>query len=136
MSRGKTPTVVSVINLKGGVGKTTLVALLARRASAVGLDVLAVDLDPQANLSQALLQMEYKKIVDPHDPSPSIVELFKGFAPASKDKPGPTALKTSDVVRAVRRRGAGNGQLDILPSRFDFSDNLIDSVRVDQTVLA
>lgn len=136
MSQEKTPTVVSVINLKGGVGKTTLVALLARRASDIGLDVLAVDLDPQANLSQALLQMEYKQIVDPHDPSPSIVELFNGFAPASKDNPGPTALKTSDVVRAVRHRSAGHGQLDILPSRFDFSDNLIDSVRVDQTVLA
>lgn len=136
MTQQKTPTVVSVINLKGGVGKTTLVALLARRASAVGLEVLAVDLDPQANLSQALLQTEYGKIVDPHEPSPSIVELFKGFAPASKDKPGPTALKTGDVVRAVRHRGAGHGQLDILPSRFDFSDNLTDSVRVDQTVLA
>jgi len=61
MSREKTPTVVSVINLKGGVGKTTLVALLARRASDIGLDVLAVDLDPQANLSQALLQMETSK---------------------------------------------------------------------------
>lgn len=47
MSQEKTPTVVSAINLKGGVGKTTLVALLARRASAIGLDVLAVDLDPK-----------------------------------------------------------------------------------------
>lgn len=136
MLQQKTPTVVSVLNLKGGVGKTTLVALLARRACDIGLDVLAVDLDPQANLSQALLQIEYKKIVDPHDSLPSIVELFKGFAPAFKGKPGPTALKPGDVVRTVRQRGATNGQLDILPSRFDFSDNLIDSVRVDQTVLA
>ena len=48
------PLCVSVINLKGGVGKTTIAALLGRNAVVrLGLDVLAIDLDPQANLSQA-----------------------------------------------------------------------------------
>ncbi|WP_423907824.1 ParA family protein [Candidatus Spongiihabitans sp.] len=60
-----TPTVVSVINLKGGVGKTTVTALLARYAARQGLDVLAVDLDPQANLSQALMTTDdYTKFMD------------------------------------------------------------------------
>ena len=45
------PICLSVINMKGGVGKTTVAALLARHAArARGLDVLAIDLDPQANL--------------------------------------------------------------------------------------
>ena len=54
MSKKCGPTCVSVINMKGGVGKTTVAALLGRYA-AVQRDkrVLAVDLDPQANLSQA-----------------------------------------------------------------------------------
>jgi len=39
---------------KGGVGKTTLVALLAREAAARGLKVLAVDADPDANLAATL----------------------------------------------------------------------------------
>ena len=47
------PLCVAVINMKGGVGKTTIAALLGRHAFALGLKVLAVDLDPQANLSQA-----------------------------------------------------------------------------------
>jgi len=39
---------------KGGVGKTTLVALLAREAHARGWRVLAVDADPDANLATTL----------------------------------------------------------------------------------
>ena len=39
---------------KGGVGKTTLTALLARRLVEQGRRVLAVDADPDANLAAAL----------------------------------------------------------------------------------
>ena len=55
MTKISKPLVVCVINLKGGVGKSTIAALLARRAySQKGKNVLAIDIDPQANLSQAL----------------------------------------------------------------------------------
>lgn len=40
---------VSLINMKGGVGKTTLAAQLAHAAARRNLRTLAVDLDPQAN---------------------------------------------------------------------------------------
>jgi cellulose biosynthesis protein BcsQ len=49
---------ISLINMKGGVGKTTLAAQLAHAAARRDLRTLAVDLDPQANLSQALLSPE------------------------------------------------------------------------------
>ena len=39
--------VVSVINYKGGVGKTTITANLASEMSSRGKKVLAIDLDPQ-----------------------------------------------------------------------------------------
>ncbi len=39
---------------KGGVGKTTLTALLARRLAGQGRNVMAVDADPDANLAAAL----------------------------------------------------------------------------------
>ena len=50
--------VVSLINMKGGVGKTTLAAQLAHAADKRNFRTLAVDLDPQANLSQSLLTPE------------------------------------------------------------------------------
>ena len=130
----RTPTVVSILNLKGGVGKTTVTALLARSATEKGLDVLAVDMDPQANLSQALMtEQDYTRFMDKKEPS--IVELFNGFAPTAENKPGPSPLQPWDVLKTVNFRG--KGKLEVVPSRFDFSDNLIGSIKnVDERVLA
>lgn len=53
-----TPPVLALFNNKGGVGKTSLVYHLAWMFSDLGLRVLAVDLDPQANLTSAFLSEE------------------------------------------------------------------------------
>lgn len=51
---GSKPLILSCVNFKGGVGKTTTTAHLAQRAAIDGLRVLAVDLDPQATLTFVL----------------------------------------------------------------------------------
>jgi chromosome partitioning protein len=48
------PRTVSVVNMKGGVGKSTTVASLAEALSSDGLRVLVIDLDPQSNVSMML----------------------------------------------------------------------------------
>ncbi len=65
---------VTVISQKGGTGKTTMVRTLADVLRRVGLDVLAVDLDPQGNLSDYF-------DVDP-DATPTIGEVLAGRARA------------------------------------------------------
>ncbi len=45
--------IISVVNHKGGVGKTTTTHNLGKALSLEGKKVLVIDLDPQANLSQA-----------------------------------------------------------------------------------
>jgi len=50
--------VVTFFNNKGGVGKTSLVFHLSWMLSEMGLNVVAVDLDPQANLTSAFLSEE------------------------------------------------------------------------------
>ena len=45
---------ISVVNHKGGVGKTTSVVSLGASLAEMGRRVLLVDLDPQGNLSQSL----------------------------------------------------------------------------------
>lgn len=130
MSR-KTPVVVSIINLKGGVGKTTIVALLAKHAAKKGLHVLAVDIDPQANLSQALMtENDYMRFMEKREPS--IVELLNGYQPPSEEQPSSAPLDPNQVVRQV---GLENN-FHLIPSRFDFSDNLISSIKPDSRALA
>jgi cellulose biosynthesis protein BcsQ len=52
------PPVIAFFNNKGGVGKTSLVYHLAWMYRDLGLNVLAADLDPQANLTSAFLDEE------------------------------------------------------------------------------
>ena len=114
MARPEGPLVVCVINLKGGVGKSTIAALLARRAYVHRQkDVLAIDIDPQANLSQALMRSQYNNFLV--NKTPSIVEVFAGYKPPSSAKSGTSGLAVEDVTQTLR--GDLNRSLQLIPSR-------------------
>ena len=49
---------IAFFNNKGGVGKTSLVYHLAWMYARLGVNVLAADLDPQANLTSMFLDDE------------------------------------------------------------------------------
>ena len=127
------PVCVSVINMKGGVGKSTISALLGQHAFwHRELDVLAVDLDPQANLSQAYMRQNYREFLEAR--SPSIVEVFSGYQPPLGKRKAPSPLNPDDVVVDVRTKK--DSRLQLIPSRFDFSDNLVNSAKPHPQVLS
>jgi chromosome partitioning protein len=68
-------TTIAVLSQKGGTGKTTTVRTLTDVYRRVGLDVLAVDLDPQGNLS------DYFDV--PADADPTITDVLAGQAKAT-----------------------------------------------------
>ena len=83
--------VVSIINYKGGVGKTTITANLASEMACRGKRVLVIDLDPQTNLTFSYMKVEewsktYEKektikywfdsIIDGTKPVPSFKDLI------------------------------------------------------------
>ncbi len=65
--------IITITNQKGGVGKTTTSASLAGGLTLLGFRVLAIDLDPQGNLSYSLGAET--------DESPTIYEVLKGRIP-------------------------------------------------------
>ncbi len=117
---------VSFINMKGGVGKTTLAMQIAHAADVAGYRVLAVDLDPQSNLSQSLMgARSYVKYLRSHEPT--IAQIFDLYRPATKEDPCPKPIDVHDaILKSVGYPSmySGASTLDLIPSRLEFSRTL------------
>jgi chromosome partitioning protein len=118
----KMATVLSMINMKGGVGKTTLAMHLAHAADSMNLRTLAIDLDPQSNLSQAL--MGPKDYVDYlGKQKPTVVQVFDEYVPTSSSSGSPRVLDINEVV--VKNAGYwSDSTLNLIPSRLELSRTL------------
>src|SRR5436309_6511715 len=87
---------IAVLSQKGGTGKTTTVRTLTDVFRRVGLDVLAIDLDPQGNLS------DYFDV--PPDASPTVADVLRGDAKvksAAHDGIVPATPILAEVERAL-----------------------------------
>jgi chromosome partitioning protein len=113
-------TVVSMINMKGGVGKSTLTFNLAwRSAWKEKLRVLAVDLDPQANLSQYFLGAQrYLELLNNN--SKTIVDVFEQFSAPGAARGAPTLVEPSEVIHKLHQWDDGS-ILHLVPSRLELS---------------
>src|ERR1044071_3012810 len=90
---------IAVLSLKGGTGKTTTVRTLTDVLRRVGLDVLAIDLDPQGNLS------DYFDVAP--DASPTIADALAGNAQAqaaTHDGITPATPILAEVERSLSGR--------------------------------
>lgn len=114
--------VVAVLNMKGGVGKTTISAhvfrVLYQRCSA---STLLIDLDPQFNLTQTLfkrkrydvLRANGQTIISVMEPPPA-VGLFEVN---TSTKPPPPVSKVSVRLRRSYSKKSAH-QLSIVPGDF------------------
>lgn len=124
------PVIVSVINLKGGVGKTTTTVQLAEcLVSEFGKKVLVIDLDPQTNATISLI--DEKKWQELNEQGQTIAQMFL-------DKIEGT--KRFELDKAVQH-GVSNlklKNLSLLPSSIDLiqvQDRMVDiSLRTRHTV--
>lgn len=111
---------VSMINMKGGVGKTTLATQIAWYAT-LRLDkkVLLIDLDPQANASQSVMSPRgYVSYLDRG--GLTVADIFEQFTPTGTASGSPKKL---DPLNAISKRVEYNdgSLLHIVPSRLELS---------------
>jgi chromosome partitioning protein len=108
------PRVVSVINYKGGVGKTTLTANIGAELANRGRRVLLIDLDPQASLTFCFYAAEE------WDEERTILQwigpLLVGQEPEPLSRFLVTPPRVNDVVKA------NGGRLDLIASHLQLID--------------
>lgn len=114
------PVTVSMINMKGGVGKTTLAFNLAWHASYKrNYKVLVVDLDPQANASQYLMgaraYLDYIR-----SDKGTVVNILEQFSPPMHGRLSPGSVSPTSVIQEVRSWNDGS-RIHLIPSRLELS---------------
>jgi len=116
--KGEKTHVLSFINLKGGVGKTTTaVAVAEMLAQEDRKHVLLIDLDPQTNATVALISEDQWAEMDKD--GRTIAQLFE-------DRINPHNSPKFDIETAIARRVStindGIARLDLLPSSIRLID--------------
>ena len=125
---GQMAVVVTVMNMKGGVGKTTVATNFSGLVSQIDLNgkgpyrVLAIDYDPQFNLSQSFLTS--KKYFDIESKKKTTLSILfddeNKLDPYQLIVPGNhTPPKVSSIAVPVLGPRAGKGGLDLVPSTLD-----------------
>ena len=121
--------VVSLVNMKGGVGKSTLTANIGWYcAYFANLRVLMVDLDPQFNLSQYVLgNTRYKKHLGRR--RPTIVDIFEQHTPGHATQNG---IGTEAI--AVAEEWNDGSLIHVIPSRLELAWTLKNPHRKEHLV--
>jgi len=100
--------IISVINYKGGVGKTTVTANLAAELAYRGKKILTIDLDPQASLTFSFITVDdWRKN---YEKSKTIKNWYDAFI--DKD----TELNLNSLIARPKRVNSGRGNLDLICS--------------------
>jgi chromosome partitioning protein len=112
------PAVASVINYKGGVGKTTLTANIGAELARRGRKVLLIDLDPQASLTFSFYRAPdwERELADER----TILQWF-GSVLGGRPTPLHKYVVTPPIVNSTIA-DHGYGRLDLLPSHLDLVD--------------
>ncbi|AWS42954.1 ParA family protein [Streptosporangium sp. 'caverna'] len=105
--------VVSVINYKGGVGKTTVTANLGAELACRGYKVLIIDLDPQASLTFSFVSADYwsRELKSER----TIKRWYDSFSSGNPLQLSELVIKPARVANRLNDF-PNKGELDIVPS--------------------
>ncbi len=91
--------VITMLNQKGGVGKTSCTHHLAGTFAAMGRRVLLIDNDPQSSLTQGFWGPKVARAIDPAE---TVAALYAGDRPFAELLIKPTGIAGLDLVPGSR----------------------------------
>lgn len=129
MRRNIVAIVTTIMNFKGGVGKTTIAMNLGYCLFKMGKRVLLIDLDPQFNLSQYILGYEkYSDLIINNIPTTH--ELFEENNPLTPHIP---VRDIDDYVHHVKHNKSG--RLDLIASKLELYYTMQNSRNTANTLM-
>jgi chromosome partitioning protein len=111
-------TVVSVLNYKGGVGKTTVTANIGAELAKRGRRVLLVDMDPQASLTLSFYASD--ELAKEFTDSGTLLHWFRAIIDDQQPQPLADYVVSPPRVNDVLR--PHGGRLDLIPSHLGLID--------------
>ena len=111
-----------VINMKGGVGKTTVAVNLGWAAADEGLKCLVVDLDPQFNASVYLMRTTgYENYITAG--GLTVFDIFEEHTPM-RDPQRAKPTGENVIYKSVRSLHRYRGQIHVVPSQLELAMTL------------
>ena len=138
-------TIISLINLKGGVGKTTCCVNIAGELANSHKKVLVIDMDAQANASVLILNSEnfnktvlQKNKIDPSDSSirsKTVYQIFRDEIYGENNFSFEDSIIKSAIKTNGKRKQAENPlpHLDLIPATHHLQTLELDIVTYDRT---
>ncbi|MCL2086930.1 MAG: ParA family protein [Oscillospiraceae bacterium] len=115
--------IIAITNQKGGVGKTTVCASLCGWLTKIGKSVLAIDLDPQGNLSFSLGAEQFENMYTLYNVMKGEVDLHDAIQHADYCDVAPSNITLSGLeleLNSVGREYILRDQLELIAADYEY----------------
>lgn len=109
--------VISFMNYKGGVGKTTLASNIACELAWKGNKVLLMDMDPQTNLTLSFINIEeYQQLVRDNQ---TIKQWYDAFIVNDREEKLDDLIVSPTIVNELLSEKRRDGRVDLISSHLE-----------------